>query len=63
MKRWLLVLATAASMFSLTGCGYNDFQRLDEKSKAVVDEIGLAPTGRADRPVDDVVIESISVTE
>ncbi len=36
---------------------------VDEKSKAVVDEIGLAPTGRADRPVDDVVIESISVTE
>lgn len=35
----------------------------DDKSKAVVDEIGLAPTGRADRPVEDVVIESISVNE
>ncbi|MEG0140966.1 MAG: LemA family protein, partial [Comamonas sp.] len=39
MKRWLLIIATAASMLSLTGCGYNDFQRLDEKSKAAWSEV------------------------
>ena len=39
MKRWLLAIATAASMLSLTGCGYNDFQRLDEKSKAAWSEV------------------------
>ena len=39
MKRWLLIIATAASMLSLTGCGYNDFQRLDEKSKAAWGEV------------------------
>ena len=35
----------------------------DDASKAVVDEIGLVPTGRNDRPVEDVVINSITVTE
>lgn len=35
----------------------------DQASKAVVDEIGLVPTGRADRPVDDVVIESITIVK
>ena len=34
-----------------------------DKSQAVVDEIGLVSTGRNDRPVEDVVIESISVSE
>ena len=36
---------------------------VDDASKAVVDEIGLVPTGRNDRPVDDVVIQSISDSE
>ena len=48
MKRWFLVLATAASMFSLTGCGYNDFQRLDEKSKAAWSEVLNQYQRRAD---------------
>lgn len=36
---------------------------VDDGSKAVVDEIGLVPTGRADRPVEDVVIESVTITK
>ena len=48
MKRWFLVLATAASIFSLTGCGYNDFQRLDEKSKAAWSEVLNQYQRRAD---------------
>ena len=36
MKRWLLVLLTA---LGLTGCGYNDFQRMDEQSKAAWSEV------------------------
>ena len=39
MKRWFLILMTFASMLSLTGCGYNDFQRLDEKTKAAWSEV------------------------
>ena len=39
MKRWILVIATLVSMFSLTGYGYNDFQRLDEKTKASWSEV------------------------
>jgi LemA protein len=31
MKR---LIATLAAALALTGCGYNDFQRLDEQSKA-----------------------------
>ena len=33
----------------------------DEASKKVVDEIANVPTGRMDRPVDDVVIESVEI--
>ena len=36
MKRWLPVLLAA---LSLTGCGYNDFQRMDEQSKAAWSEL------------------------
>lgn len=35
----------------------------DDESKAVVDAIAITPTGHMDRPVDAVVIESISVEE
>jgi peptidyl-prolyl cis-trans isomerase A (cyclophilin A) len=34
----------------------------DESSRAVVDEIATTATGRGDRPVDDVVIESVAIT-
>ena len=35
----------------------------DDDSKKVVDAIGALKTGAADRPVSDVVIESVSVTD
>ena len=35
----------------------------DDQSKAVVDDIAAAATGPGDRPVEDVVIESVTVTE
>ena len=48
MKRWLLMFATCLSLLSLTGCGYNDFQRLDEKSKAAWSEVLNQYQRRAD---------------
>jgi LemA protein len=45
MKRWLLVLLAA---LSLTGCGYNDFQRMDEQSKAAWSEVLNQYQRRAD---------------
>ena len=35
----------------------------DDASKAVVDAIESVPTGAMDRPVDDVIIESVTITE
>ena len=31
MKRWFLMVV---AVLALSGCGYNDFQRLDEQTKA-----------------------------
>ena len=45
MKRWLLIIALA---LSLTGCGYNDFQRLDEQSKSAWSEVLNQYQRRAD---------------
>jgi LemA protein len=45
MQRWLLALLTA---LSLTGCGYNDFQLLDEASKAAWSEVLNQYQRRAD---------------
>ncbi|MDO5746259.1 MAG: peptidylprolyl isomerase [Actinomycetaceae bacterium] len=36
-------------------------QVADEQSKAVVDAIGSTPTGAQDRPLDDIVITSVTV--
>ena len=36
MMRWLLTLIAA---LALTGCGYNDFQRLDEQTKSAWSEV------------------------
>jgi len=47
MTRWLLALTTALSLL-LTGCGYNDFQRLDEQSKAAWSEVLNQYQRRAD---------------
>ena len=46
MKRLLLILTT---VLALTGCGYNDFQRLDEQSKAAWSEV-LNPVPAPRRP-------------
>lgn len=45
MTRWFLILMTA---FSLTGCGYNDFQRLDEQTKSAWSEVLNQYQRRAD---------------
>jgi LemA protein len=45
MKRWLLMILVA---LSLTGCGYNDFQRLDEQSKSAWSEVLNQYQRRAD---------------
>src|SRR5512133_1636348 len=45
MKRWLLIILAA---LSLTGCGYNDFQRLDEQTKSAWSEVLNQYQRRAD---------------
>ncbi|GAB3655274.1 LemA family protein [Ramlibacter alkalitolerans] len=45
MKKWLLILAVLAS---LSGCGYNDFQRLDEQTKSAWAEVLNQYQRRAD---------------
>jgi LemA protein len=45
MKRWLLILLLG---LSLTGCGYNDFQRLDEQTKSAWSEVLNQYQRRAD---------------
>ena len=45
MKRWLLILAFP---LLLAGCGYNDFQRLDEASKSAWSEVLNQYQRRAD---------------
>ena len=48
MKRWLTALALFFSILSLTGCGYNDFQRLDEETKSAWSEVLNQYQRRAD---------------
>ena len=45
MKRWFLILLSA---LTLTGCGYNDFQRLDEQTKSAWSEVLNQYQRRAD---------------
>ncbi len=45
MKRWLSVFVT---VLALSGCGYNDFQKLDEQSKAAWSEVLNQYQRRAD---------------
>ena len=44
-KRWLVMMAV---LLSLTGCGYNDFQRLDEATKSAWSEVLNQYQRRAD---------------
>ncbi len=46
--RWTFWLATAAATLALSGCGYNDFQRLDEEVKAGWSEVVNQYQRRAD---------------
>jgi len=46
--RWFGVLAVCAATLGLGGCGYNDFQRLDESSKAAWSEVLNQYQRRAD---------------
>jgi LemA protein len=48
MKRLLATLATLATALVLTGCGYNDFQRLDEQTKSAWGEVLNQYQRRAD---------------
>ena len=45
MKRWLIILTAA---LALSGCGYNDFQRLDEQTKSAWSEVLNQYQRRAD---------------
>ena len=45
MTRWFLILTCA---LGLTGCGYNDFQRLDEQTKSAWSEVLNQYQRRAD---------------
>ncbi len=45
MQRWILAIAATVA---LAGCGYNDFQRLDEQSKAAWSEVVNQYQRRAD---------------
>ena len=45
MQRWFLILCTA---LALSGCRYNDFQRLDEQTKAAWSEVLNQYQRRAD---------------
>ncbi len=48
MQRWLLILVATLSLSTLTGCGYNDFQKLDESSKSAWSEVLNQYQRRAD---------------
>jgi LemA protein len=49
MTRWLAILfAALAVSLSLSGCGYNDFQKLDEASKSAWSEVLNQYQRRAD---------------
>ena len=39
IQRLLALLTLLAATLTLSGCGYNDFQRLDEQSKAAWSEV------------------------
>jgi LemA protein len=48
LRRLALPLSTAALALSLSGCGYNEFQRLDEQTKAAWSEVLNQYQRRAD---------------
>jgi LemA protein len=48
LKTWFAALGAALAMTTLSGCGYNDFQRLDEQVKASWSEVLNQYQRRAD---------------
>jgi LemA protein len=48
LRRWLLALGLVSLASLLTGCGYNDFQRLDEQVKSSWSEVLNQYQRRAD---------------
>ena len=48
MNAWKRLLVMVAAALALTGCGYNDFQRLDEESTAAWSEVLNQYQRRAD---------------
>ena len=48
MKRWFLILISILGLFSLSGCGYNQFQSLDEQVKSSWSEVLNQYQRRAD---------------
>ena len=48
MKRWFLILISILGLFSLSGCGYNQFQTLDEQVKSSWSEVLNQYQRRAD---------------
>ena len=51
MSRWFFNRAATLALsltFALTGCGYNDFQRLDEQTKSAWSEVLNQYQRRAD---------------
>lgn len=48
LKRLFVMLTAAFSLAALTGCGYNDFQKLDEASKTAWSEVLSQYQRRAD---------------
>lgn len=47
MKRWIALLATLAAL-TLSGCGYNEFQQLDEQTRSAWSEVLNQYQRRAD---------------
>ena len=48
VQRWLLTFLTVVAVLALSGCGYNDFQRLDEVTKSAWAEVLNQYQRRAD---------------
>ena len=49
MKTWLVRMGTVIALaLTLTGCGYNDFQRLDEATNSAWSEVVNQYQRRAD---------------
>ncbi|MBK0391073.1 LemA family protein [Ramlibacter algicola] len=48
IRRWFALLAAALALSTLSGCGYNDFQRLDEQTRSAWAEVLNQYQRRAD---------------